>query len=54
MPSAAANHWTTGLYSSEGQLVTGEANTPQTRDIHPMLFQCWFTVEDSGPASKQH
>ena len=26
----------------------------QTRGIHPMLFQCWTSVEDGGPALKQH
>ena len=26
----------------------------QTRDIHPMLFQCWATVFKSGPTLKQH
>ena len=24
------------------------------RDIHPMLFQCWASVEDGGPTLKQH
>ena len=26
----------------------------QTRGIHSMLFQCWASVEDDGPALKQH
>ena len=26
----------------------------QTRDIHPMLFQCWPTVFDAGPTLIQH
>ena len=26
----------------------------QTRDIHPMLFQCWPIVFDAGPTLKQH
>ena len=26
----------------------------QTRDIHTMRFQCWASVEDVGPALKQH
>ena len=26
----------------------------QTRGIHPMLFQCWASVEDAGPTLKQH
>ena len=26
----------------------------QTRGIHPMLFQCWASVEDDGPTLKQH
>ena len=26
----------------------------QTRGIHPMLFQCWASVEDGGPSLKQH
>ena len=26
----------------------------QARDIYPMLFQCWPTVFDAGPALKQH
>ena len=33
-----------------GKRVTSQ----QTRDIQPMLFQCWPTVEDGGPALKQH
>ena len=28
--------------------------TQQTRGIHPMLFQCWASVEDGGPTLKQH
>ena len=28
--------------------------TQQTRDVHPMLFQCWLTVFDAGPTLKQH
>ena len=28
--------------------------TQQTRGIHPMLFQCWSSVEDDGPTLKQH
>ena len=26
----------------------------QTRGIHPMLLQCWASVEDGGPTLKQH
>ena len=26
----------------------------QTRDIHPMMFQCCATVFDAGPTLKQH
>ena len=26
----------------------------QTRDIHPMLFQCWLIVSDAGPTLKHH
>ena len=26
----------------------------QTRDVDPMLFQCWASVEDDGPTLKQH
>ena len=26
----------------------------QTRDIHPLLYQCWPTVFDAGPTLKQH
>ena len=26
----------------------------QTRGIHPMLIQCWASVEDGGPTLKQH
>ena len=26
----------------------------QTRDIYPMLFQCWATVFDAGPTLNQH
>ena len=25
-----------------------------TRGIHPMLFQCWASVEDGGPTLKRH
>ena len=28
--------------------------TQQTRGIHPMLFQCWASVEDGGPTLKRH
>ena len=28
--------------------------TQQTRNIHPLLFQCWASVEDGGPTLKQH
>ena len=28
--------------------------TQQTRDIHPMLFQCWANIEDGGPTLEQH
>ena len=28
--------------------------TQQTRGIHPMLLQCWASVEDGGPTLKQH
>ena len=27
--------------------------TQQTRGIHPMLFQCWASVEDGVPTLKQ-
>ena len=30
------------------------AATKETRGIHPMLFQCWASVEDGGPTLKQH
>ena len=29
-------------------------HSQQTRDVDPMLVQCWPTVCDSGPASNQH
>ena len=28
--------------------------TQQTRDIEPMLVQCWASVVDDGPALNQH
>ena len=28
--------------------------TQQTRGIHTMLFQCWTSVDDGGPALKKH
>ena len=28
-------------------------NTPQTRDIEPLLDQCWSTIYTAGPALKQ-
>ena len=31
----------------------GTAITQQTRDIHPMPFQCWASVEDGGPTVKR-
>ena len=31
----------------------GAANQ-QTRDVDPMLFYCWASVVDGGPALKQH
>ena len=33
---------------------TVDDNSQQTRGIHTMLFQCWPTVFDAGPAMKQH
>ena len=29
-------------------------NTQQPRDIVPMVFQCWSSVENGGPTLKQH
>ena len=29
-------------------------NSKQTRGIHPILFQCWASVEDVGPTLKRH
>ena len=35
--------------------LTLKPDIPQeTRDIQPMLFQCWASVEDAGPTLKQH
>ena len=31
-----------------------ESTSQQTRGIHPMLVQCWASVEDSGPTLKHH
>ena len=28
--------------------------TQQKRGIHPMLYQCWTSVEDGGPTLKEH
>ena len=30
------------------------ATSQKTRGIHPMVFQCWATVEDGGPTWKHH
>ena len=35
-------------------LVSREMSSQQTRDLHPMLVQCWPTVYDVGPTLKQH
>ena len=29
-------------------------NKEQSRDLHPMLFQCYLTVFGAGPTLKQH
>ena len=34
--------------------IDGLLITQQIGGIHPMLFQCWASVEDGGPALKQH
>ena len=34
--------------------VDHKITTQQTRDVKPMLFQCWPTVFDVGPTIKQH
>ena len=33
---------------------TATSPTRQTWGIHPMLFQCWSPVFDTGPTLKQH
>ena len=42
------------LPSSSPPALPATAISQQTRDIHPMLFQCWPSVEDDGPTLKQH
>ena len=43
-------HKTLPLAPSAGSL----CYTQQTGGIHPMLFQCWASVEDGGPTLIQH
>ena len=31
-----------------------QPKSQQTRGIHPILFQCWASVEDGGPTLKQY
>ena len=31
-----------------------QAFVQQTREIDPMLKQCWFNIEDGGPTSLQY
>ena len=31
-----------------------DENVQQRREVHPMLFQCWASVEDGGSTLKQH
>ena len=35
-------------------LCTPGFNRVQMRGVHPMLFQCWASIEDGGPTLKQH
>ena len=41
-------------HSSQFSLTVCQGNSQQTRDVHPMLVQCWPTVCDAGPALYQH
>ena len=34
--------------------VTTNSTAQKRRDIEPMLFECWASVEDGGPAFNQH
>ena len=34
-----------------GKFRPERVNTQQTRDIHPILFQCWLTVFDADPTA---
>ena len=44
------------LMSLIGRMIIheGSSHPLQTRYIHPMLFQCWASVEDGGATLKQH
>ena len=35
-------------------VATGKASSAETRNMDPMLFQCWASVVDAGPALQQH
>ena len=59
----AASPSTIPKHSSHGQItyagpLPGQCHihSPgiQSREIHPMLFQCWASVEDGGLTLKQH
>ena len=41
------------LYENTGP-AKPKLHSQQSRGIHPMLFQCWITVIDAGPALKHY
>ena len=42
------------IFCRSGRIPLPAKQTQQTRDIRPMLFQCWASVTDAGPTLKQH
>ena len=46
--------WGRGGGGSYGPNVIGITQQTRTRDIYPMLDQCWASVVDGGPTLVQH
>ena len=51
MPNADPHLHTGGLITIPAGM---QASTQLTRGIHPMLFQCWVSIEYGGPTLKRH
>ena len=40
--------------STEATVTDHQAESRPTRDVHPVLAQCWASVEDGGPSLSRH